>query len=1264
MIAEVSLPGTEKEYPWTLTVFNLVSQDQASGVITVVNDPPVANAGIDQSVKIRDVATLDGSGSSDPNEEPLTYQWSFISMPLGSAAVLDDPTSATPSFAADRAGEYAAQLIVSDGELNSDPDTVTVTVVNDPPVAVAGRDRSVKPGTEITLDGSGSFDPNGAPITYNWSFVSIPNDSAAVLDDPTSVAPSFTADVEGKYIAQLVVNDGFLNSAPDTVTILAEEDHIRPEVDVTVNPSTANVGEQVTITVDATDNVGVIASKTLTVNSVAVALDASGQATYTSNTAGVFTAVGTARDEKGNEGYDSEEFRFRAADDGTDPIADITSPDDNSEVSTPTDIVGTASDDNLVLYKLEYSAKDKNDFITFASGTSSVTNGILGKLDPTMMRNGLYDVKLTAEDAGGRTASVTRTYQIQGQMKVGNFTISFNDLTIPVAGIPITITRTYDSRNRTKGDFGAGWTLDLSDIEVSESGAMGESWQLAQAGDLIPSCGLQETEPHYVTVTYPDDRVDRFNMAFSPASWSFCPPLKETTVYFTAAPDTFSRLAALADNTLLVMGSAGGPATLQDYDFDLYDPNRYQLTTADGIVYTIDQNTGLEGIRDASGNTITFGPNGIIHSAGKSVAFTRDAQGRITTITDPMGNVIQYEYDYYGDLVRVTDQEGSVTRFTYNSNHGLLDIIDARGIRGIRNEYDDEGRIIAHVDADGNRIEYTHNVGTRQEVVKDRLGNNTVYEYDDDGNIVQVSDSLGNVIQRTYDAQGNKLSETDPLGNTTAYTYDAKGNMLSEADPLGNATTYTYNSNGKILTIINPNGNVITNIYDANGNLVSTTDPLGNVTTNIYDAQGNLTSTTDPLGNVTTHIYDAVGNRISTTDPFGNATTYTYDANGNKLSETNAAGGTTKRYVYDQQSRLVQTIDPYNNTTNTEYNAIGRESATVDKLGTRTEYEYDAYNNLTRVIHPNGTEESFTYDAEGRRLTSTDRGGRATSYEYDNLGRLVKTIFPDGTFTQTEHDAAGHVLRTTDERSNATQYAYDAAGRRTSITDALGNITTFEYDSNDNQVRMTDANGNVIQYEYDANNQLTQTTYPDGTSTSSTYDALGRRISETDQAGSTTQFQYDALGRLVKVIDALGNETSYAYDEVGNLISQTDANGNTTRFEYDNLGRRTKRTLPMGMEERFVYDANGNIISQTDFNGNTITFEYDIDNRLIKNDLPDGTSETYTYTATGKRQTVTDSRGITSYEYDQRDRLTRRVDPDGRSISYTYGEAGNRTSVA
>ena len=76
-----------------------------------------------------------------------------------------------------------------------------------------------KSGTTVTLDGSGSSDIDGDALTYQWSLVSKPATSTATLSDPSGVTPSFTIDVFGDYVMQLVVHDGMVNSAPDTVTI-------------------------------------------------------------------------------------------------------------------------------------------------------------------------------------------------------------------------------------------------------------------------------------------------------------------------------------------------------------------------------------------------------------------------------------------------------------------------------------------------------------------------------------------------------------------------------------------------------------------------------------------------------------------------------------------------------------------------------------------------------------------------------------------------------------------------------------------------------------------------------------------------------------------------------------------------------------------------------------------------------------------------------------------------------------------------------------
>ncbi len=969
----------------------------------------------------------------------------------------------------------------------------------------------------------------------------------------------------------------------------------------------------------------------------------------------------------------SEDTTLTIAEPGTAPVVEFINFPDGTEITSPVDIVGTIDSPTLISWELEYRPEGDPTWTTFASGDTSVTSDVQGTFDPTLLLNGLYEIRVTATDLFGQSSKDTVDVIVEGEMKVGPFSISFVDLNIPVAGIPITLIRTYDSRDKETGDFGVGWTLDIRHGTYKNNRKPGDGWNITRGGlfNLEPCYNSDETKHHTAEIRFSDTeyytfapKVNMYGMGsavtggcLGDVSFEQIGGVPGATLTILDDTDVFWQ-----DETDQVVFTSFSPRVGQTYE-----PDRVRLTTPEGIQIDLSLAEGVERISDLDDNTLNITPGGIVHSSGKSVSFTRDAKNRLTRITDPMGSTLNYSYDANGDLVSVTDQEGYITRFTYNTNHDLLDIIDPRGVRASRNEYDDDGRLIAVTDANGNRIELTHNIDTRQEVVRDRLGNVTIYAYDERGNILSQTDALGNTTTYTYDARDNKLSETDPLGNSTTFAYDERDNLLTKTDPLGNTTSYTYTSLNGILTITDPLGNTTTNTYDNKEHLLTTIDPLGNVITHSYDlSTGYLISTTDSLGNTATFGRGREGYLVSQTDPLGNVTTYTYDANGNQLTQTTTSDTKTIIWsnAYDGLERVVQIIDPKGNTKTIEYNSIGKLSATIDKLGNRTEYEYDALGNRIRVVYPDGTEESYTYDAEGRKLTSTDRAGRTTSFTYDGMSRVIRTTFSDGAFTQTEYDAVGHVIRESDESGNTTRFTYDAAGRRTSSIDSLGNTTIFEYDKNGNQIRITDARGNVTEHEYDVNNRRTRTIFPNGTSTSTTYDTLGRKISETDQAGNSTHFEYDALGRLVKVTDSLGNMTSYEYDEVGNLIFQTDANGNTSSFEYDHLGQRTKQTLPLGMEETIVYDGTGNIVSRTDFNRDRTTFEYDVNNRFIRTNYPDGTSETYTYTATGQRQTVTDGRGgVTSYEYDQRDRLVRRIDPDGRSISYTYDATGNRTSV-
>ncbi len=209
----------------TLDDQNLLWADDFT--IAVANTPPVnttpmAKAGTDQSVLLGDEVILDGSGSTDADGDPLSYNWSLISVPTGSSAVLDTTDPVHPSFVADAAGSYVARLVVNDALLDSAPDTVIITTENSAPVASAGVDQSVFITGTVVLDGSGSTDVDGDNLSYQWSLISLPAGSSAVLDMTDPVHPNFVADVGGSYVAELIVNDGLLDSAPDRIRVSTE----------------------------------------------------------------------------------------------------------------------------------------------------------------------------------------------------------------------------------------------------------------------------------------------------------------------------------------------------------------------------------------------------------------------------------------------------------------------------------------------------------------------------------------------------------------------------------------------------------------------------------------------------------------------------------------------------------------------------------------------------------------------------------------------------------------------------------------------------------------------------------------------------------------------------------------------------------------------------------------------------------------------------------------------------------------------------------
>ncbi|TBR36722.1 MULTISPECIES: RHS repeat-associated core domain-containing protein [Dyella] len=696
----------------------------------------------------------------------------------------------------------------------------------------------------------------------------------------------------------------------------------------------------------------------------------------------------------------------------------------------------------------------------------------------------------------------------------------------------------------------------------------------------------------------------------------------------------------------------------------------------------------------------------VTHSSGRAVVLTWTGY-RLTSITDPAGNVFQYSYvgNYTGpgtSFNRVNKVVWPGVSNTANGGTPTTTIQFDDGIYGRLTSVSYNNALFSSFQYDSN---YMGSLTTSPNGV-----NKHTFSYETDGGDnfkVTGTNPLGLTTKYTYNK--GKLVSTEGLASAncparqSSVTYDANGNRDRVTDYRGIVTDFDFDAKGHLLQVIEnadapagaPDRRLTTNVWDADDRLVRSTVAGYKQVDTTYTANGRVASiTVTSLGAnggagrtlTTSFAYTTAPNGIVTktvvTGPTpGSAVTYNYNSFGDLISVVDALGHATTYSGHNGLGLPGSVTDPNGDVTNFSYDPLGRVasvSKVVNGAAQTTKTVYNAFGKVTRISLPDGREIYNTYDAAYRLTKSeevvdsspssqvsgfTDSTIKQTVYTY-NANSDVLSVVKQNYVTRWTIDPGCDefsLSASSMKLSKAIVMAPPPCTPRELNSTIVATKSFFDYDELGQLIGVRGNNGQNVRRAYDVNGNLTKITDSAGKVTSFEYDALNRQVHIADAGGGHTWRSYDQGDQTTSVVDPRGLTTQYGYDAFSQLWWQVSPDTGTTSFTYDSFGRRTGQSRANGKTSSYTYDGLDRVTTIT-AGGQTQNFAFDSCTngigRLCSTSDPSGVTS-YSYTPQGwiSSQSVTPmgfAGHSLSYGYDGQGRVATMDYDSGLRVTYSY----------